>query len=642
MLYNNAPFGGPPPYQAQPGMFQPLNYYWQLPWDVRSLAQRLSWAWSQNYTSLRSFVQSDRIICRGDIVRSFVPNPTPGTINGDVRLLVANPIRNAPTGTAPNLTSDDYVPLGSARAGGYSSFPVLGPYTSKFIHQLHTLTAQYGNRNPLNLFQTSFQILTDGPQSYPGNTNPTDGPLGYIGQQAGGIGETEGQLIPNEESAYQSAPNVTPELQGAFMDSASQIPGDWTLGMGPTPDGAFLQKPDEGYQVLGTGSNGPLLLHDRYWRCRSDSNQYFLFAQPGSSFPIIFGGLPSRAMQGIPWCTLLFCPNPAANDNDSTNIDQIHPGFGTPGAPSPGATNDPAYFSPPYTLPPDHLFLDLFWMPVVEPYAISEPFSTAGKVNMNYAIVPFGYINRSTALHAVMKSTQLLAVPTKYNNENFIQPTATTPPDYENFQGGYPSFKSIAFWYEDDTWNGGSPYDYACRYGINLTATIDAASSAFQQRFGVHDIFRSATEICNVFLVPQTINGLNYSPAATAQPLPADASYNSMQSWWSNFQLTGDNGREDPYNQLYPRLTTKSNDFEVHMRVQVLSQNPADRASGTFDTSAGDSIVGEYRGSAIVERYLDPNQTTLPDFATTFPADPTSTVDNYIHYRVVSTKAFAP
>jgi len=38
--------------------------------------------------------------------------------------------------------------------------------------------------------------------------------------------------------------------------------------------------------------------------------------------------------------------------------------------------------------PHDHNYLDLFWMPVVEPYAISEPFSTAGKVNMNYQIFP--------------------------------------------------------------------------------------------------------------------------------------------------------------------------------------------------------------------------------------------------------------
>ncbi len=36
----------------------------------------------------------------------------------------------------------------------------------------------------------------------------------------------------------------------------------------------------------------------------------------------------------------------------------------------------------------DYLLLDLFSMPVVEPYPISEPLSTAGRINMNYQIVP--------------------------------------------------------------------------------------------------------------------------------------------------------------------------------------------------------------------------------------------------------------
>ena len=419
-----------------------------------------------------------------------------------------------------------------------------------------------------------------------------------------------------------------------------RFPGDWTLGQGPTPDGPFIQKPDEGIQAPGS----TIFPYYSTFVGNNPLNTVNLSYTPSKEVAsgIVFGSLPSRAMQGIPWCTLLFCPNPAANDNGETTPELVHPGFGTVGATSLGNTNDPAYFSPPYTLPPDHLFLDLFWMPVVEPYAISEPFSTAGKVNMNYEIVPFGgYIHRSTALHAVMKSTQLIAIPTKYNHQNFIPATATTPPDYENFSGGEPNVKGVAFWYEDLTWVWGETYDYAVRYGINLDATIDDADSAFQQRFKVlKDIFRSASEICNVFLVPQAINGLNYSPAAMA--VPTDASYSTMQNWWSNFQLTGDNGREDPYNQIYPRLTTKSNDFEVHMRVQVISQSAADRASGNFDPSAGDAIVGEYRGSAIVERYLDPNQTSIPDFATTFPNDPTSTVDNYVHYRIVNTHAFNP
>jgi uncharacterized protein (TIGR02600 family) len=336
---------------------------------------------------------------------------------------------------------------------------------------------------------------------------------------------------------------------------------------------------------------------------------------------------------------LLFCPNPSANDANA-----VHPGFGI-GSGTPGPID-----YPPYTIPPDHLWLDLFWMPVVEPYAISEPFSTAGKVNMNYEIVPFGsYIHRSTALHAVMKSTRILAIPT-HANDGCLSTNLTL--------NVWPNVKSMYF-----SVDVGPNFSY--RYGINLPATIDdftsstftptaGAANAFYDRFITQkDIFRSASEICNAYLVPQAVPGATYLssspmlgvPTPPALPdLPTDGSPPSMNSWWSNFKLTGDNGRESPYNQIYPRLTTKSNTFQVHMRVQVVLQTPADRGAGTFDTTAGDSIVGEYRGSAIVERYLDSNQVNppLPDFATTFPGDPTSTVDNYVHYRVVSTQAFTP
>ncbi len=75
-----------------------------------------------------------------------------------------------------------------------------------------------------------------------------------------------------------------------------------------------------------------------------------------------------------PWQTLLFCPNPASEANNSGA--PIHPGFGWTAS---AATN-----APPYKIPPDHALLDFFTMPIVQPYAISEPFSTAGKVNMNY------------------------------------------------------------------------------------------------------------------------------------------------------------------------------------------------------------------------------------------------------------------
>ncbi len=49
-------------------------------------------------------------------------------------------------------------------------------------------------------------------------------------------------------------------------------------------------------------------------------------------------------------------------------------------------------------------------MPVVEPYAISQPFTTAGKINLNYQIQPFTSITRATGIYSLMKSTKFVAM----------------------------------------------------------------------------------------------------------------------------------------------------------------------------------------------------------------------------------------
>jgi uncharacterized protein (TIGR02600 family) len=646
--YGGNPSGMPPtPYGTPPSTYgTPLSYYWQMSYDPRVITNR--------------FVQSTYnhgpgcIIYRGDVVRSFEINPS-GPVAGDSRLLSANPIRTAPTDSIVDSNSDDFVPLGSAYPATFYTTTLNesteGPYTNLFIRQLHSLILAGGNnlRALLGLIQTPGTPPTSPNPPVPITTLRLKQLNGsYGGAYCAGMGQTDGALFMNsdgtlENYAAASAPVVTPELRGAFMDAANLIPGDWSDGLGPSGDGPFVAGPDEGSQGdSGTYSNN-------YF----ETNQNFDLSTASYSpnrqvpSPIIFGTLPSRVFGGlhpgdtggVPWCTLLFCPNPSANDASA-----VHPGFGV-GSGTPGPTD-----YPPYSTPPDHLWLDLFWMPVVEPYAISEPFSTAGKVNMNYEIVPFGsYIHRSTALHAVMKSTRILAIPT-HANDGCLSTDLTL--------NVWPSVKSLSY-----SVDAGPNFSY--RYGINLPATIDDFASstftptasqgnAFYDRFITQrDIFRSASEICSAYLVPQAVPGAQYFsntgqfgvPASPPLPdLPTDGSPASMNSWWKNFQLTGDNGRESPYNQIYPRLTTKSNTFQIHMRVQVLSQTGADRAAGTLDTGAGDSIVGEYRGSAIVERYLNPNQADppLPDFATTFPTDPTSTVDNYVHFRVVSTRAFTP
>ena len=86
----------------------------------------------------------------------------------------------------------------------------------------------------------------------------------------------------------------------------------------------------------------------------------------------ILGSINSAAATGLQWTTYLFRPD-------------ITPG-GHLGA------KDHSINGESVGAPPDHTILDWFWMPVAQPYALSQRYSTAGKINMNYRIAPFSYI----------------------------------------------------------------------------------------------------------------------------------------------------------------------------------------------------------------------------------------------------------
>jgi uncharacterized protein (TIGR02600 family) len=244
-------------------------------------------------------------------------------------------------------------------------------------------------------------------------------------------------------------------------------------------------------------------------------------------------------------------------------------------------------------------------MPVVEPYAISQPFATAGKINLNYQILPFTYIKRQTGLYAVMKSTEFLAIPV--GDSSTYKPSARDHGSQENVALQNPNRRRT----------------------IDIPTTLQACDT----KFANNEIYRSATEICELNLVP---------PGETAA---------SMATFWNNNRLTGDNLREKPYVDIYPRLTTKSNTYTVHVFVQALKQLPAHINAGVFvdpnSAASGpkDAILGEYRGSTTLERYIDPNDPSLPDFAKVFvsnPADSSLNIDQYYKFRVVGTKRFAP
>jgi uncharacterized protein (TIGR02600 family) len=335
------------------------------------------------------------------------------------------------------------------------------------------------------------------------------------------------------------------------------VTGDFDNGYGAAGDGPYIGFADEGNSRLFMtpyGTEGIPYLDGSGGLLRS-SEAYF---SPNRLVPSagIMGSLPTGVISQTPWQTLLFRPKALTSS--------IHPGANSP---------------------PDYLLLDLFNMPVVEPYAISEPLSTAGRVNMNYQILPFTYIKRSTAVQAALHTEWLTAIPNGRMSDQGRKTGGTT-----------------------------SSINRNSRWPLNLSETL----KGFEDRFASGDIFCSAAEICSIPLVP------------------VGANYSSMASWWTGYTLTGDNSKERPYARIYPKLTTKSNSFTVHFRVQVLKKSPATPADQWVE--GRDIVASEYRGSTLIERYIDPNNTNIPDFATTASAN----IDDYYRFRVIQTRRFAP
>ena len=387
--------------------------------------------------------------------------------------------------------------------------------------------------------------------------------------------------------------------------------GDFDTGLGVFADGPFGGKQDEG-NVIFKYFHEPT----QKWIYPIPYAGNQAYEAPGDIFfspnrqmpsPVLFGSLLSRPAEGRGWETLAFCPN---------TVGERHPGN--------------------VISPKDHLLLDLFTMPFVEPYLISEPLSTAGRVNLNYQIAPFGYIKRSTALRAALASLRVSAIKTSLITS-------------------YKSGKSI----------GGvtKPLpDQAdnIRFEINADETIKAIDGFFG-RFKTGPaatrintgFFKSASEICERFLYPMGPGGVKPVYQATAGPYSPvnDASGTTageadmLNFWRSGRGLTGDNLREKPYADLYPRVTTKSNTYTVHMRVQTLRQMGVDSSSGGKDFSkwreGKDVIIGEYRGATTIERYIDPSDPRLVTKVN--ETDPTKqSLEDIYRFRVVGTKRFAP
>lgn len=394
--------------------------------------------------------------------------------------------------------------------------------------------------------------------------------------------------------------NAATQLYGlpSTMTAATRSdggPGDWDTGVarrdnygrGFMEAGAFINKSTDAAYTFRDGLNITIPYFFTQTMIVSTDNAF----TPNRMMPSagMFGSLPVGVKRGMPWQTLLFRPN--------FNASPAHPGSANP---------------------PDHLMLDLFQMPVVEPYAISEPFSSAGKVNLNWQIAPFSYIKRSTALRGVLYPEKITAVPTSNAYLFALNPTG---------QSGW------------GFWDSAQVFNY--RYNIDRDATM----TLFEDRFSTNGVFLTASQICEMPLVPKpedvSASGLvpaSRSPFQTALATNATAATVTtyVNNFWANTTLggagTADNLRERPYTMIYPRVTVKSNTFQIHMKVQAIQKSPRTAAN---KMEQGDAIVATYQGSSIVERYLDTTQATFD------PTDPNAQLGPY-RFRVVNSKQFNP
>lgn len=387
--------------------------------------------------------------------------------------------------------------------------------------------------------------------------------MAIVGAQANTTTKALGAIGSSAGWRDTDAVGVDSAIPQSLVPTTSSV-GDWSSQPGYLPDGGAVQRADQDFQAFSAPAGFGMSYQTPFFRLLStgqnglDSSASKGYFSPNRQVPSpisLLGSIPTSLSKG--WQTLLFSPNPATGST--------HPGLAKPA---------------------DYLFLDLYWMPVAEPYPISEEFSTAGKVNLNYQIVPFTYLKRKTALQALMKSTWITAL----NN---------------TLARNYKAHDIVKNESNNQT-----------RYQIDVDQTLDLFD---RQVFDTGAVFRSAAQICEMWLVPQGRSSSN------------------VEAFWNDKLLTSDTAREAPYSNLYSRVTTKSNTFTVHWRVQALRKLPAGDQT-TWDESK-DRVAADLRGATVIERYLDPNATDLPDYATDSQALPLS---NYYKWRVVDEDFFQP
>lgn len=347
--------------------------------------------------------------------------------------------------------------------------------------------------------------------------------------------------------------------EGVRGPALPEITGDFDNGTGAVPDGPYCNRPDDGHWAAAKAGKIPYFDNVSQTGATVPPVSAAMFsAQRLLPSPVMFGSLPTGTRTQVPWQTLLFRPQP-----------------GHYGAKS----------------PPDHLLLDLFWSPVIEPEPVSQAFETAGKINLNHEILPFRYIKRTTALHAAMKAETITAIPDSASE----------------------TYKS-----------GAAPKD-RFRHYVDVNNTLKLWQKTV---FDQGQVFLTAGQICEQPLVPEGLVSPGEEPTA-----------GQVQQYWQTHRLTGDNTKERPYARLYSRLTTRSNTFRVHFIAQSLKKARSTVAD-TFDASK-DRVLATTRGSALLRRELNTNDPAIPDYQVVSApgAGPMKPLDDFYRWRCVQVEA---
>lgn len=441
--------------------------------------------------------------------------------------------------------------------------------------------------------------------------------------------------IPSGKSSYSSLPLSASEYMQRYYDFDDSDPGGRV--------GPFINKVDEGNYAIGNFVVGGWTRQPKwrttYFRTSSTSTR---FADGNGSFftpnrmvpsPVIMGSLPSRLWDNNSdgaWTNLLFRPYVQYQSG-------VTGGYSSP-------ANHPGEASP-----PDHYLLDLFWMPIVEPYALSESFSTAGKVNLNYQMLPFTHIRRATAVHAAMKGEIMAAIPNaEYENSKGVLrqwgANGSTVPTFRQESDNF-------YWHRAIVADRFGP-DSSVWWRQQVNERVQGTLLQFEERFnfvksgGLSDfkggLFRTTSQLCELHLIPGRGKTQDISPASVSN-------YNSrkdaMARFWSEHCSTGDNTRERPYSYLYNKFTTRSNTFRVHVRAQSIRKASRSVAHDKFDPTQ-DKVAGEFRGSFLIERYLDQADMQRAganvDYAAAGNPFALKPLESYYRFRVIESKRFAP